>query len=159
MLSIGLLFVAMTANAFYKEGYRVLICFIAVFVAVAHVSFFDDDVSYSYYGTAAIANLIVILLVSLFSKSPLATDIQVINCVGLAVQLFGFLQYESGYAPDSYNNIMVILITAEFIRLMLRTNRDRIYGICEADRLRSDVRIYDGGRSTANTGRYKWPTN
>lgn len=155
MLSIGLLFVAMASNAFYKEGYRVLICFIAVFVAIAHVSFFDNEVSYSYYGTAAIANLIVIQVVSLFSKSPLATDIQVINCVGLAAQLFGFLQYESGYAPDNYNNIMVILITAEFIRLMLRTDRDRIYSICEADRLHPDIRVYDGRSGTTHTGRSK----
>tara|TARA_R110002049_G_scaffold143473_6_gene305589 strand:+ start:284 stop:751 length:468 start_codon:yes stop_codon:yes gene_type:complete len=155
MLSIGLLFVAMAANASYKEGYRVLICFVTVFVAIAHVAFFDEDVSYSYYGSAAIANLVVIQAVSLFSKSPLATDIQVINCVGLAAQLFGFLQYESGYSPEYYNNIMVILITAEFIRLMLRTDRDRIYSICEADRLHSDIHLYDGGSGSTHTGRSK----
>jgi hypothetical protein len=155
MLSIGLLIVAMAANMFYKEGYRVLICFVVIFAAIAHVSFFYDDVSYSYYGTVAIANLIVIQAVSFFSKSPLATDIQIINCVSMAAQLFGYIQYEGGYSPSGYNSIMIVLITAEFIRLIMRTDRDRIFSICENDRLHSDVRIYGNSCNTANTGRLK----
>ena len=155
MLSVGLLFVAMAVNALHKEGDRVLICFITAFASIAHLVFFDNEVSYSYYGTAAIANLIVIQAVSMFSKSPLATDIQVISCLCIAAQLFGFLQYEGFYDPDNYNNIMVVIATIEFIRLMTRTDRDRIHNICETDRLYSDIHIHDGGSRPTHTGRNK----
>ena len=139
MLSIGLLIVAMASNMLYREGYRVLICSVVILVAMAHVAFFYDAVSFSYYGTVAIANLIIIQAVSFCSKSPLATDIQ----------------YEGGYSPSGYNSLMVMLITAEFIRLIMRTDRDRIFSICKADRLHSSVFTHGSSCNTTNTGRFK----
>jgi hypothetical protein len=155
MLSIGLLIVAMASNMLYREGYRVLICSVVILVAMAHVAFFYDAVSFSYYGTVAIANLIIIQAVSFCSKSPLATDIQIINCIGMLVQLFGYIQYEGGYSPSGYNSLMVMLITAEFIRLIMRTDRDRIFSICKADRLHSSVFTHGNSCNTTNTGRFK----
>jgi hypothetical protein len=155
MLSIGLLIVAMASNMFYREGYRVLICFVVIFAAIAHVAFFYENASYSYYGTAAIFNLIVIQAVSFCSKSPLATDIQIINFLALIAQIVGYIQYEGGYLPSAYNGAMVMLITAEFIRLMIRTDRDRIFSICEADRLHSDIRAYGSSCNKTNTSRSK----
>jgi hypothetical protein len=155
MLSIGLLIVAMASNMFYREGYRVLICSVVILVAIFHVSFFYESVSFSYYGTVAIANLIIIQAVSFCSKSPLATDIQIINCIGMLVQLFGYVQYEAGYSPSGYNSLMVMLITAEFIRLIMRTDRDRIFSICKADRLHFSVLTHGSSCNTTNMERYK----
>ena len=155
MLSAGLLSVALSVNVFYRSGYRVLLCFIAIFVAMGHGVFFDSAVDYSYYGTAAIGSLIVILGASMFSNSPLSTDIQIINMMAIGVNMFGYYLYWSYSEPYLYENIMVFLMTIEFIRLMLRTDRDRIHDALEDDSSNDDVYSNVGSSSPANQGRNK----
>ena len=155
MLSAALLSVSLMVNVVYREGYRVLICFMAIFITIAHTIFFDSTTSYSYYGTAAIASLVMILAVSMFSKSPLGADIQIINLAAILVNMLGYYQYWAGNEPFLYNDAMVFLITAEFIRLMLRTNRDRIHDICEAGSRNDDVRLYADSGNSVNQGGYK----
>lgn len=155
MLSATLLFVALLVNAFNRSGYRVLLCFIAIFVTVAHFITFNDAVSYNYYGTAAIASLVMILGASIFSNSPLSTDVQLINLAAIGVNMIGYYQYWAGIDPYFYNNAMVFLITVEFIRLMLRTNRDRIHDVLEAGTRHDDLRSYANSCDYADQGGYK----
>ena len=155
MLSAGLLSVALLVNVFYRSGYRVLVCFIVIFATMAHTVMFNASVDYSYFGTAAIANLVVILVASTFSNSPLSTDIQIINLAGIAVNMFGYYLYWSYSEPYLYDNIMVFLITIEFIRLMLRTNRDRIHDALEDNSSNDDVYSDVCSSSMADQGRNK----
>ena len=155
MLSAALLSIALAVNAFYREGYRVLICFIALFVTIAHTAFFDGSTSFEYYGTVSIACLITILAVSLFSSSPLGTDIQIISLLGIFVNMIGYYVYWAGIDPAIYNELMTVLITIEFIRLMMRTNRDRIHGMLEDDDRNVSVSIHAGSGDCANSGGYK----
>lgn len=152
MVSVGLLSLALLANVFYKNGYRVLISFIAIFVTVAHFIFFNDTTSFSYYGTVAIACLITILSISLFTSSPLGTDIQLISLIGIFVNMLGYYQYQAGLGPVLYDELMTILITVEFIRLMLRTDRDRIHDVFEAGARDGNISIYASGSSSINPG-------
>ena len=155
MLSAGLLTIALLVNVFYRSGYRVLLCFIAIFVAMGHGVIFGASIDYAYFGTAAIANLIIIFAASTFSNSPLSTDIQIINLAGIAVNMLGYYLYWSYSEPYLYDNIMVFLITIEFIRLMLRTNRDRIHDALEDNSSNDDVYSNAGSSSMVDQGRNK----
>lgn len=152
VVSVGLLSLALLANAFYKNGYRVLISFIAIFVTAGHFIFFNDTTSFAYYGSVSIACLITILSVSLFASSPLGTDIQLISLAGIFINMLGYYQHQSGVDPALYNELMTVLITAEFIRLMLRTNRDRIHDVFEADSRDGDILIHANSSSNVNSG-------
>ena len=155
MLSAGLLSVALLVNAFYRSGYRVLLCFIVIFMAIGHYVLFSFDAGYVYFGTAAIASLVAILASSTFSSSPLSIDIQILNLVAIGAHMFGYYLYWSYSEPYLYDNIMVFLITVEFIRLMLRTNRDRIHDALEDNSRNDDVYSNVGSSSPANQGRNK----
>lgn len=152
---MGLLSLALLANVFYKNGYRVLISFIAIFVTIGHFIFFNDATSFSYYGTVAIACLMTILSISLFANSPLGTDIQLISLAGIFINMLGYYQYQAGLSPELYNELMTVLITVEFIRLMLRTNRDRIHDVFEAGSRVGDVSIHASISSGINSGECK----
>lgn len=155
MLSAGLLSVALLVNVFYREGYRVLICFVAILVTVAHTAFFNDSTSFEYYGTVSISCLIMILAISLFSSSPLGTDIQIISLLGIFVNMIGYYLYQAGISHTLYNDLMTILITIEFIRLMIRTDRDRIHGMLECGGRANDFYLHDNSSNNVNFGRHK----
>ena len=152
VVSVGLLSLALLSNMFHKSGYRVLISFIAIFVTIGHFIFFNDSTSFSYYGSVSIACLTTILSISLFTSSPLGTDIQIISLVGIFINMLGYYQYQSGVNPELYNELMTMLITAEFIRLMLRTNRDRIHDVFEADSRNGGILIHANSGSGINSG-------
>ncbi len=155
MLSVCLLLIALIVNVVFREGYRVLICFVAVFATVFHLVFFNDAESFQYYGTASIASLATILAISIFSNSPLGTDIQVISLLGIFVNMLGFYHYWAGLPPELYNGLMTALIIAEFIRLMMRTDRDRVHGALESTWNGSGVCFDDNSRNSANSGGHK----
>ena len=155
MLSAGLLLAALAVNVFRELGYRVLICFVVIFSTAFHTAFFDNAVSFNYYGTAAIANLCVILFLSLFSKSPLSTAIQVISLIGIVFNFIGYGMYEAGLAPNHYNAAMLMLMLAEFYRLMVRTPNDRVHDVCEDGRLHHGISIDDSFSNPTNKSRSK----
>ena len=155
MLSAGLLSVALLVNAFHRSGYRVLLCFIVIFMAVGHYVLFSLADGYVYFGTASIASLIAIFAASTFSSSPLSIDIQILNLVAIGAHMFGYYLYWSYSDPYLYDNIMVFLITIEFIRLMLRTNRDRIHDALEDNSRNDDVYSNASGSGMADQGRNK----
>jgi hypothetical protein len=155
MLSTGLLSIALIVNLFYREGYRVLICFIAIFITIGHTVFFDDATSFGYYGTVSIACLLTILAVSFFASSPLGTDIQLISLLGIFVNIFGYYQYQAGFEPTWYDDMMIVLITAEFIRLMMRTNRDMVHDALEFNNSNGRFHIHANSGNNVNNGRHK----
>lgn len=154
-LSASMLVIALVYNMYQRIGYRVLICLIVMLSTSVHYHFFNESVSFTYYGTAAIANLSVILFVSIFSKSPLATVIQIISFAGIIINFMGWAMYELYLGPEFYNALMFILMTMEFLRLMVRTRNDRIHDVCEADRLRHGISINDSFSGSINTSRQK----
>ena len=155
MLSAGLLTIALLVNLFYREGYRVLICFIAILITIGHTVFFDSATSFEYYGTVSIACLLTILSVSLFASSPLGTDIQLISLAGIFINMFGYYQYWAGFEPALYNDMMIVLITAEFIRLMMRTSRDGIHSALESDSNSGRFRLHANSGNNVNNGRHQ----
>lgn len=155
MVSAALLAVALLINIYYKVGYRVLVCFLVILSTAVHTHFFYHDESFSYYGTAAIANLCVVLFLSFWSRSPLATAIQVISLVGISLNFVGYLMYESGMTPVYYDDMMMILMIIEFLRLVIRTKNDRFHDVCEDDRLHHGLSTNDGFGNSTNTSGQK----
>lgn len=155
MLSSGLLSIALLVNLYYKQGYRVLICFIAILITMGHTVFFDSATSFEYYGTVSIACLMTILFVSLFANSPLGTDIQLISLVAIFVNMIGYYYYWAGLEPVIYNDMMTVLITAEFIRLMMRTNRDRIHDVLETNGSHGSFHFHADSSGSASNGGHK----
>lgn len=158
MLSIAsssMLIAALAYNIYQRIGYRVAICLVVIMSTAVHYHFFNESEAFTYYGTAAIANLCSILLVSLVSKSPLATAIQIISFAGIIINFIGWAMYELYLEPIIYNSLMFTLMTMEFIRLITRTKNDRVHDVCEADRLRHGVSINDSLSHSINTSRQK----
>lgn len=155
MVSAIMLSVALIANVYYKVGYRVLVCLVVILGTAVHTHFFYNEVSFSYYGTAAIANLSVILFLSMWTRSPLSTAIQIISVVGIGVNFIGYIMYEGGLSPVLYNAIMLVLMVVEFLRLIIRTKNDRFHDVCEDDRLHHGLSVNDNLSNPTNTSRQK----
>ena len=155
MLSALLLLTATALNMFRGIGYRVLVCFVVIMSTALHTFFFDAAVSFSYYGTAAIANLCVILFLSTFSTSPLSSFIQALSLAAIVVNFAGFIMYESGMTPFYYNSAMLILMLTEFIRLIVRTPNDRIHDACQDFRMHYDFSVNDNISSSSDAGKSK----
>ena len=153
MLSASLLTVALLVNIYHRIGYRVLICFVVIMSTAIHTHFFDNEVSFTYYGTAAISNLFVILFLSLVSRSPLATSIQVISLFGIVANFVGYGLYEAYLPPIIYNVIMSIIMIAEGLRLLIRTRNDRFHDVCENDRLHHGLSVNDNFSNSTDTRR------
>lgn len=153
MLSASLLTIALLVNLYHRVGYRVLICFVVIISTSVHTHFFDSEVSFTYYGTAAIANLFVILFLSLVSRSPLATSIQVISLFGIVANFVGYGLYEAYLPPIIYNIIMGLLTITEALRLIVRTRNDRFHDVCENDRLHHGLSVNDNFSNSTDTRR------
>jgi len=154
-IGAALLVCALVVNILHRSGYRVMICLIVILSTAVHTHFFYNDVSFSYYGTAAIANLCVILFLSLASKSPLATSIQIINLAGIIVSMVGYVMYETYQEAHAYNAMAFSLIIIEFLRLIVRTSNDRIHDVCEDDRLHHGLSVDGNISNSTNTSRCK----
>jgi hypothetical protein len=140
---------------FYKISYRILICIAVILPTSIHFYAFDDAVSFEYYGTAAIANLCVILFIHLLNRSPLGTSIQIISLIGLGVNFIGWGMYEGGYKPEFYITAMLALFALEFLRLVIRTESDRIHDLRKDDRMLFSIPSHDNFSHPTNRSRQK----
>ena len=155
MVSSVLLLIALVSNLYQRIAYRVIICLVVIFTTGIHTYFFSSDVSFSYYGTAAIANLCVILFLSMISRSPLATSVQIINLAGIASNFLGYVMYEAGITPVFYNSAMLLLVAIEFLRLIVRTENDRDHDMCAADRMHFGLSSDDSISGSVNKSECK----
>lgn len=130
MLSITLVSIATIMATFKKGKQRLLVCICVLLPAMAHYLLFNDKTGFEYYGTAAVASLIVISCLEPLKRSPLALDIQVINLLYLVAHLFGFVMYHSYMEPYAYNAIVLVLFLIEFARLIITTKKDEAHGTC-----------------------------
>lgn len=139
MLSIVLTSIATIAATFHNGKHRLLVCLAVLFPAIFHYVLFNDSTDFNYYGTAAVASLIVITLLECGPRSPLIVDIQLINFIYIIAHFIGYLMYNAYMEPLMYNALVLGIFVIEFTRLMITTKKDKKHGACgRFDSIRSD---------------------
>lgn len=154
LIFIGMLLVAVAVNgAAYKNSDRVMVCLVLLICSASHYVAFDDSYGLEYYGSAAIAHLVINWFLDRFDNSFFSSDILIINYVGLLAQCLGFVCYVADVSQTPYNVLMIILAVVELARLIIRTGRDK-----EDDERRDYYRrrgVYSdhlGSNATGNKG-------
>lgn len=130
MLSIVLTSIATVASTFRRGKHRLLVCLSVLLPAIFHYALFNDSIDFEYYGTAAVASLIVIAVLEFLPRSPLVADIQLINLGYIFAHFAGFVLYHSYMEPLLYNALVLGIFVIEFTRLMITTTKDKKHGAC-----------------------------
>lgn len=104
---------------------------IHVSVTLLHtILFLDLNRSY-YYLTAALANYMAIWLLGRIEQSNLSINLIVITLACLLTNIYGFIIYEQGLPPGTYNNAFLVIYIFSLIALLKRDghNADRGFGV------------------------------
>lgn len=133
MLSIVLVFIASLFASYKSDNKRLIVCLVVLAPAIFHLGFFSDSSGFAYYVTAGCASLIVISMLEWLPRSPLVSDIQVINFVYIIAHGIGYAMYHSYMEPVVYNAVVLTLFVIEFARLMISTDKDNKHGIRNRD--------------------------
>lgn len=148
MLSLILVTVALIVSACKSGNHRVLVCLSILIPSATHYVIFNDSVDFAYYGTAAVSSLIVITILNYLPRSPLSTDIQVVNLMFIFANFIGWGMYHAYIEPFWYNALILIIFVIEFARLMIHTKKDEAHGACNQF---SFIRNNDGRRIVRDT--------
>lgn len=83
-----------------------------------HYRWFDDAPSaLAYYGTAALADAIIIWILSR-CRGALAADLTTINTLAICVHAVGWIAYEAYLPPMAYNASIQVLFCAQVARMI-----------------------------------------
>lgn len=154
LIFIGMLLIAIAVNgAWHKNPDRVMVCLVLLICSGIHFAAFDGAYGLEYYGSAAILHLVINWFLDRFDNTFFASDILIINYLGLLGQCFGFICYVADISQVPYNALMITLAVVEMARLIIRTGRDK-----EDDERRDYYRRHGvfnnhlGGNTTGNKG-------
>lgn len=107
----------------HKPGRCALIAAVMA-VQWVHFRWFDDTPSaLAYYGTAALADAIIVGLLSR-CRGSLAADLTTINTLAICVHATGWVAYEAYLPPMAYNTAIQVLFCAQVARMLWQGGED-----------------------------------
>lgn len=116
-----------------------------VFVCVAwsHELYFAHLDGFAYYGSAAAADLAIIVALKLISEPPpVVLTLARICLVSMVVNLFGWVMWRAYLPPEPYNVVMAGVFVWALITLISRDKRDEMGGSTTMDWRKPGVRFY-----------------
>lgn len=88
----------------------------------------DQDIGFVYFGTALLADFLIIAIAAHCLKGQLSRNIQWLNWIAMAAQAFGYFNYEFEIvAPAIYNQIIKVLVAVQFLRFLWVDRHDADY--------------------------------
>jgi|9_EtaG_2_1085328.scaffolds.fasta_scaffold23774_6 hypothetical protein len=144
MASAFLLVIALFYQITKNYNGRALLTLVILTVTMGHYLVFDGFGSFSYYGTAALCNLSILIYIWFLPISPMRADIALIQLIAMIAHLAGFAFYNHEIQPAAYSSMVNVLMVLEWLRLMIRTERDVEYGRTKPDRRLRNIRTHVG---------------
>lgn len=115
--------------------------------AVVHEMLLSSLDGFSYYGSAALFDLIVILILTIIPVTRLSIRLQVISFVSAILNFIGWVMWTLYLPPDWYNAAFIVLYGVSAFVLSISGGGDDV-GNRTLDRRRSGIRRDDSqGRS------------
>ena len=97
---------------------------------MAHLAIFSAATGVVYYGTAALFDAMLLMLL-LSHGSKLAIHLAWVNVAAIAINCTGWVLYEMGASSDYYETMICTAIYAQFFRMLWITDHD----VRELDRI------------------------
>lgn len=88
----------------------------------------DADIGFVYFGSAALADFLTIVIAAHCLKGQLSNHIQWINWASMVTQAIGFLNYELAVTPPAaYNAVIGVLVYVQLVRFIWVDRNDVDY--------------------------------
>lgn len=143
MLLSALLGGLVAAAVFQPTATRFFAAVVFVSVAWAHELLFAHLDGFAYYGSAAAADLAIILAISLLAHPPrVVLTLARICLVSIVVNLFGWLLWRAYLPPEPYNAAMIGVFIWALLILISRDRQDDNGGAVTMDRWFARLRGY-----------------
>lgn len=94
-----------------------VLLFFIVTTLLASAALFNVDIYPDNYFIAAIMETLIVITLPLFGNNSVTRDCQKVGMALVVAHAYGFVIYELGYDPDSYDAAQILLIAGQYARL------------------------------------------
>lgn len=114
----------MLAVLFQPTMARAIAALVFASFSVVHDIAFSDLDGLAYYGSAALFDLIVILILNFTPVTKLSIRLQLISAVSISLNFIGWIMWTLYLPPDAYNAAFIVLYSVGAFTLIIGSGGD-----------------------------------
>lgn len=103
---------------------RAIAAMVFASLSVVHDIAFSDLNGLAYYGSAALFDLIVILILNFTPLTKLSIRLQLISSVSISLNFIGWIMWTLYLPPDAYNAAFIVLYLVSALALIIGSGGD-----------------------------------
>lgn len=104
-----------------------LISLLLIVEYVSYVALTVTEPNDWYYAVCGLFNIVYLIILTGFRKSPLMQDLITINYGQLIIQCAGWVLWSFGFDSYAYQGMINFLLIAQVSRILIKTNNDRTF--------------------------------